>query len=105
MTTHSRTAAEFQRRPWLLYRAWPILLLGLLSACDQPTVPAPTPKAEVSSATQPAPKPALDPQSAGSQAKADPKADLSPQEESTAMPKAGQANDHSNVARDPKPTN
>jgi len=35
-------------------------------------------------------------------AKADPKGELTRQEESTAMPAPGQANDHSNVALDPK---
>ena len=58
-------------------------------------------------------KPAVDPQVSGDQAKgtpgasdqaakADPKGELTRQEESTAMPKPGQANDDSNVALDPK---
>jgi hypothetical protein len=58
-------------------------------------------------------KPALDPQVSGDQAKgtpgasdqaakSDPKGEMTRQEESTAMPVPGQANDHSNVALDPK---
>jgi hypothetical protein len=58
-------------------------------------------------------KPAVDPQVSGDQVNgttgaggqtvtSDPKGELTRQEESTAMPTPGQANDHSNVALDPK---
>jgi hypothetical protein len=97
----------------------PLLLVVLLSACDRSTVPAPIPKAEMSSSVGESTgqamaqdKPAIDPQVSGDQArgavsaigqaKADPKGELTRQEESSAMPAPGQANDHSNVALDPK---
>ena len=98
-----------------------LLLIGLLGACDRSTVPpAPKPKAEMSSpVVEPAAqaialdKLAVDPQVSGDQvrgtpgasdpaAQADPKGELTRQQESTAMPAPGQANDHSNVALDPK---
>lgn len=94
----------------------PLLLVGLLSACDRSTVPPAKPKAEMSSSVgeSTARATAVDRSVSGDQArgtpgasdraaaKADPKGELTRQEESTAMPAPGQANDHSNVALDPK---
>ena len=97
----------------LLVGAAAVGLFGCNSSSDQ-SVPAPRVSQAPASAPAPATVPdttpkasdvfksgALPPQTSPKSQQADPSHELTKQEESTAMPMAGQANDHSTLAKDP----
>jgi hypothetical protein len=66
-----------------------------------PADPVRTPAPTTNAPPLPDPKALEGPPSARDSAASNPKGDLSAREESTAMPKAGQANNHSSPALDP----